>query len=78
MRVKYLDVVDLVVEQQLGVADVLHRPNKRERNTRLTHNQTHKQQLRVTTTSGDLCCLQCFDAVGWAAGRASGLYKTEW
>jgi len=21
---------------------------------------------------------QCFDAVGWAAGRASGLYKTEW
>jgi len=19
------------------------------------------------------CCLQCFDAVGWAAGRASGL-----
>ena len=25
-----------------------------------------------------LVCLQCFDAVGWAAGRASGLYKTEW
>jgi len=23
-------------------------------------------------------CLQCFDAVGWAAGRASGLLKTEW
>jgi len=23
-------------------------------------------------------CLQCFDAVGWAAERASGLYKTEW
>ena len=22
-------------------------------------------------------CLQCFDGVGWAAGRASGL-KTEW
>ena len=22
--------------------------------------------------------LQCFDAVGWAVGRASGLYKTEW
>jgi len=20
-----------------------------------------------------LCCLQCFDTVGWAAGRASGL-----
>jgi len=23
-------------------------------------------------------CLQCFDAVGWAAGRASGLEKTKW
>jgi len=23
-------------------------------------------------------CLLCFDAVGWAAGRASGLEKTEW
>jgi len=23
-------------------------------------------------------CLQCFDAVGWAAGRASGLWKTLW
>jgi len=22
-------------------------------------------------------CLHCFDAVGWAAGRASGLLKTE-
>ena len=24
------------------------------------------------------CCLLSFDAVGWAAGRASGLQKTEW
>jgi len=23
-------------------------------------------------------CFQCFDAVGWAAGRASCLLKTEW
>ena len=23
-------------------------------------------------------CLQCFDAVGWVAGRASGLLKTKW
>jgi len=21
---------------------------------------------------------QCFDIVGWVAGRASGLYNTEW
>jgi len=24
------------------------------------------------------CCLQCYDTVGWVAGRASDLYKTEW
>ena len=24
------------------------------------------------------CTFQCFDAVGWAAGRASGVLKTEW
>ena len=23
-------------------------------------------------------CLQCFDVVGWEAGRAASLYKTEW
>jgi len=23
-------------------------------------------------------CLQCFDAVGWSAGRALSLKKTEW
>ena len=26
----------------------------------------------------DATCLQCFDAVGWAAERAPGLQKTEW
>ena len=25
-----------------------------------------------------ISCLQCFDAVGWVAGRVSGLWKTEW
>jgi len=25
-----------------------------------------------------IMCLQCFDAVGWMAGRASSLQKTEW
>ena len=25
-----------------------------------------------------LACLQCYDTVGWAAGRASGLQRTEW
>jgi len=27
-----------------------------------------------STASKALLCLQCFDAVGWAAGRASGLH----
>jgi len=27
---------------------------------------------------GHVCCIQCFDAVGWAAGMESGLQKTEW
>jgi len=25
-----------------------------------------------------MVCLQCFDAVGWTAGRASGLEKADW
>jgi len=29
-------------------------------------------------TSMHVARLQCFDAVGWAAGRAFGLSKTEW
>ena len=29
--------------------------------------------LRLYTGCRDDNCLQCFDAVGWAAGRASGL-----
>ena len=28
---------------------------------------------RIFITSDNKLCLQCFDAVGWAAGRASGL-----
>ena len=27
----------------------------------------------ISTINTRLCTLQCFDAVGWAAGRASGL-----
>ena len=36
--------------------------------------------VTIPVTNEVVCwgCLQCFDAVGWAAGRASGLEKTEW
>ena len=29
--------------------------------------------IRILTQCWFMACLQCFDAVGWAAGRASGL-----
>jgi len=31
----------------------------------------------ITVGWPSVACLQCFDAVGWATGRASGLQKTE-
>ena len=37
--------------------------------------------FRSSHTEGNVqfaMCLQCFDAIGWAAGRASSLQKTEW
>ena len=34
--------------------------------------------MQVKTALCVCVCLQCFDAVGCAAGRASGLEKTEW
>ena len=39
------------------------------------------QQPSTVFSHATICyflCLQCFDAVGYVAGRASGLYKTEW
>ena len=30
------------------------------------------------SSSSSWKCLQCFDAVGWASERSSGLQKTEW
>ena len=44
----------------------------------------HKHIRKITFKSFYSClvftfnCLQCFDAVGWVAGRVSGLQKTEW
>ena len=34
--------------------------------------------LCCSSLSKTAVCLQCFDAGGWAAGRASSLQKTEW
>jgi len=36
------------------------------------------QSVSELFTYLSVICLQCFDAVGWSAGRASGLYKSEW
>ena len=37
-----------------------------------------RQKTILVSLLKAVTCLQCFDTVGWAAGRASGLYKTEW
>ena len=41
------------------------------------YRQRLRRMWRELFQLADLC-LQCFDAVGWVAGRASGLLKTEW
>ena len=40
--------------------------------------QTNTKYSFLCTFSAGLFSLQCFDAVGWAAGRASSLEKSEW
>jgi len=40
-------------------------------------NALHRPVLKTLVLYSPTICLQCFDAVGWAAGRASGLQKTE-
>ena len=51
-----------------------------------THTHTYEQFLKMSVGLGlglvfvhlfKFMCLQCFDAVGWVAGRACGLQKTE-
>jgi len=41
------------------------------------HSESKKQDTNMILIFGEVMgkrtCLQCFDAVGWAAGRASGL-----
>jgi len=44
--------------------------------TDLVHRQNKYYQFRLTASFQ--VNFQCFIAVGWAAGRASGLQKTEW
>ena len=40
--------------------------------------EKHHSDLHLTSVCLSPFCLQCFDAIGWAAGRTSGLRKTEW
>jgi len=43
------------------------------------HHTGYALQLwSYTRTHARTQCLQCFDAVGWAAGRASAPVKNEW
>jgi len=38
-----------------------------------TDNTTDGFFMLISAVIAFSCCLQCFNAVGWAAGRASGL-----
>jgi len=38
-----------------------------------TPNQQYQSTEGIKESNGKLVCLHCFDAFGWAAGRASGL-----
>jgi len=49
-------------------------PAEKPTNNRLTCQQ-QSQITKLSTTVGINYCLQCFDTVGWASGRASGLQK---
>jgi len=41
------------------------------------HLLDNEATLKFLTFTHYALCLQCFDAVAWAAGRASGLQKTD-
>jgi len=40
--------------------------------------QQQRSKIKIYFLVVEWVCLQCFDAIGWVAGRASGLQKTEW
>ena len=43
--------------------------------TALKHQSTDGKHILILLFCTNLICLQCFDTVGWASGRACGLYK---
>jgi len=56
-------------EREMGVKNAFLTEN---RQSEMVRYKVKKLQHGLGTK-----CLQCLDTVGWAAGRASGLYKTE-
>jgi len=60
------------------------KPGKQKDREKAAKNKTNNTEENEEDDEDDevnicyLFLLQCFDAVGWAAGRASGLSKTEW
>ena len=74
-------MVVVVVGTSLLVATLKVRLGKRQRQNSiqplnledLKEEKAVQFAAEVTNRFTALICLQCFDAVGWAAGRASGL-----
>jgi len=59
----YLDSTDDVPEDDIDRINVRDNLKLAQVTAAANHNNNNNNN----------CCLQCFDAVGWAAGRASGL-----
>ena len=58
-----------------GAVTVTLEPHKKNNETRCVYRLVHacKRLIVCVITIPSVLSLQCFDAVGWAAGRASGL-----
>ena len=56
-----------------NTSQLLHPGRSRYIKSELDNNNNNNNNTRLTVLFRDNPCLQCFDAVGWAAGRASGL-----
>ena len=66
------------VDSTVFAALMLVTKRHRYRQCHVDSKRPHLCTLIIIMLSRLNLCLQCFDAVGWTAGRESGVYKLEW